>query len=192
MRMVKPHPALILFALAGTAGIGAANQTMIANQSEIAYVGTEMGVEVEGNFGRFEAQINLDPDKPQTGSVSLSVDTSSVIFPSTDVQQELAKPDWFDTAHFPRAEFRSTRMRGLGNGRYEIAGTLTIKGHSHEVVFPMALSRSGATTFAMGVLTIKRLDYGVGQGEWGDTSLVEDAVRIKFKIALNGLASPSG
>src|ERR1700730_1461379 len=146
MTMHRPHAALILFALAGTAGIGAANQTMIANQSEIAYVGTEMGVEVEGNFGRFEAQINLDPDKPQTGSVSLSVDTASVIFPSTEGQQDPAKPDWFDTAHFPRAEFRSTRMRALGNGRYEIAGTLTIKGHSHEVVFPMALSRSGATT----------------------------------------------
>jgi polyisoprenoid-binding protein YceI len=174
----------------GAAAVAAANQSLIANQSEVGYVSTQMGVPVEGNFGRFEAQIDLDPDRLQTSSVSFAVDTSSVIFPSSDVQKELAKPDWFDTAHYPRAEFRSTRIRRLGEGRYELAGTLTIKGHSREVVFPVSLSRSGATTFATGVLTIKRLDYGVGQGEWGDTSLVADEVQIKFKIAFS--AAPPG
>jgi polyisoprenoid-binding protein YceI len=186
--MQKPRIALILVALAGAASVGAANQAMIANQSEVAYVASQLGVQVEGNFGRFDAQINLDPERLQASSVNFSVDTSSVIFPSTDVQRELAKPDWFDTAHFPRAEFRSSRIRALGNGRYEIGGTLSIKGHARDVVFPVTLSRSGATTFATGALTIKRLDYGIGQGEWSDTSLVEDEVQIKFKIALSGLA----
>ena len=102
--------ALTLLALAGVAGLVAANQALIANQSEVMYVATQMGSEVEGNFGRFEAQINLDPDKPQTSSVWFAVDTSSVIFPSPDVLKELAKPDWFDTAHYPRAEFRSSRI----------------------------------------------------------------------------------
>ena len=174
----------------GAAAVAAANQSLIANQSEVAYVSTQMGVSVEGNFDRFEAQIDLDPDRLQTSSVSFAVDTSSVIFPSSDVQKELAKPDWLDTAHYPKAEFRSTRISRLGEGRYELVGTLTIKGHSREVVFPVSLSRSGATTFATGVLTIKRLDYGVGQGEWGDTSLVADEVQIKFKIAFSG--TPAG
>jgi len=181
--------ALTLLALAGVAGLVAANQALIANQSEVMYVATQMGSEVEGNFGRFEAQINLDPDKPQTSSVWFAVDTSSVIFPSPDVLKELAKPDWFDTAHYPRAEFRSGRIQRLADGRYEIAGVLTIKGRAHDVVFPVSMSRSGATTFATGSLTIKRLDYGVGQGEWGDTSLVANEVHIKFKIALSGVTS---
>jgi polyisoprenoid-binding protein YceI len=179
--------ALALLMLAGVAGAVAANQTLIADQSEVVYVTSTMGAHVEGSFGRFEAQIDLDPDKLQTSSVSFAVDTSSVTFPSPDVQQELAKPDWFDSAHYPKAEFRSTRIRKMSDGRYEIAGTLTIKGHAHEVVFPTSLSRSGTTTFANGGLTIKRLDYGIGQGEWGDPSLVDDAVNIKFKIALSGV-----
>jgi len=173
----------------GAAGVAAASQALIANQSEVVYVSSQMGVQVEGNFGRFEAQIDLDPDRLQTSSVSFAVDTSSVIFPSSDVQKELAKPDWLDTARYPKAEFRSNRIRRLGDGRYEIAGTLTIKGHARDVVFPVSLSRSGATTFATGVMTIKRLDYGVGQGEWGDTSLVADEVQIKFKIAFSGMPS---
>jgi polyisoprenoid-binding protein YceI len=120
--------------------------------------------------------------------VSFTVDTASVVFPSDDVQKELAKPDWFDSAHFPKAEFRSNQIRGLGAGRYEVSGTLTIKGKSHHVVFPVSLSRSGTTTVVSGVFAIKRLDYGIGAGEWSDTSLVEDTVKIKFTIALSGKA----
>jgi polyisoprenoid-binding protein YceI len=185
------HPLIISTVLMlGAAGVAAANQALIANQSEVAYVSTQMGAQVEGNFGRFEAQIDLNPDKLQTSSVSFAVDTASMDFPSADVLKELAKPEWFDTAHYPKAEFRSNRIRRLGDGRYELAGTLTIKGHARDVVFPVSLSRSGTTTVATGVLTIKRLDYGVGQGEWGDTSLVADEVQIKFKIAFSGM--PSG
>jgi polyisoprenoid-binding protein YceI len=182
-----------LLALAGAAAVVAAdvaaNQTLIANQSEIVYLISTMGSEVEGGFGRFEAQIDLDPARLQTSSVSFAVDASSVTFPSADVQKELVKPDWLDAARYPKAEFRSSRIQKMGDGRFEIAGTLTIKGHAHEVAFPTSLTRSGATTFANGTLTIKRLDYGVGLGEWGDTSLVEDAVRIRFKIAISGFGS---
>jgi polyisoprenoid-binding protein YceI len=187
MRLRRSARALILLALGGVASIVLAEQTLIADQSEIAYVTTQMGVPVDGKFGRFGGQVNLDPKNLQSSSVSFWVDTSSVIFPAPDVVKELAKPEWFDTAHFPKAEFRSTHIRALGGGRYEISGTLTIKGHSREVVIPVSLSRSGAITFAAGALGIKRLDFGVGQGEWGDTSLVEDEVQIKFKIAISGV-----
>jgi polyisoprenoid-binding protein YceI len=188
MHMHSPRIALTLL-LALAAGAGVASQVVIADKSEVAYVATQMGVQVEGNFSRFDAQINLDPARLQTSSVAFSVDTSSVIFPSDEVLKELAKPDWFDTAHFPRAEFHSTRIRALESGRYEISGMLTIKGHAREVVVPVSLSRAGATTFASGTLTIKRLDFGIGRGEWSDTSLLEDPVQIKFKIALSGLSS---
>jgi polyisoprenoid-binding protein YceI len=187
MRLRRPARALSLLALGGAASIVLAEQILIADQSEIAYVNTQMGVPVDGKFGRFGGQVNLDPKNLQSSSVSFWVDTSSVIFPAPDVIKELAKPEWFDTAHFPKAEFRSTHIRALGAGRYEISGTLTIKGHSHEVVVPISLSRSGEITFAAGTQSIKRLEFGIGQGEWGDTSLVEDEVQIKFKIAISGV-----
>ncbi len=186
-RIACRAPLIVL--LAALAALAAASQTLIAGQSEVGYVATQMGVAVEGSFSRFDARIDLDPQRLQSSSVSFSVDTSSVTFPATDVQQELAKPDWFDSARFPKAEFRSTHIRALEGGRYEIGGTLTIKGHSADVTFPVSLSRSGAATLATGTLTIKRLEYGIGLGEWADTSLVENPVQIKFKIAFSGMAS---
>jgi len=188
MRKSRIAPALWLALVVVTAA-RAASQSMLADQSEVAYVASQLGAQVEGSFARFDAQIDLDPGRLQTSSVSLSVDTTSLDFPSTDVLKELAKPDWFDTARFPTAEFRSNRIRALASDRYEVSGTLTIKGHAREVVVPVNLSRTGTTTFASGALTIKRLDYGVGAGEWSDTSLVADEVQIKFKIAVSGLSS---
>jgi cytochrome b561 len=38
--------------------------------SEIAFTTRQMGVPVEGRFGKFSAQIALDPKKPETGSVA--------------------------------------------------------------------------------------------------------------------------
>jgi polyisoprenoid-binding protein YceI len=182
---VVPLSILALVAAVASAAPAASPQGIIADQSEVAYVADQMGVAVEGNFTRFSAHVELDPAKLQAGSVAFSVDTSSIDFPSADVLKELAKPDWFDTAHFPAADFRSSAIRAAGApDRYQIDGVLTIKGHSHPVVVPVVLKHSGATTLASGSLTIKRLDYGVGTGEWSDTSLVSDEVQIKFKIAM--------
>lgn len=187
MQMRRSAVAMIVLVLSGAASVVLAEQTLIADKSEVVFVSSQMGVPVDGSFSKFQAQVNLDPTRLQSSSVSFTVDVSSVDFPSDDVQKELAKPDWFDTAHFPKAEFKSSRIRDLGGGRYEISGTLTIKGRAREVTFPVSLSRSGTITFATGTLTIKRLQFGIGQGEWGDTSLVADDVQIKFKIALSGV-----
>jgi len=187
MQMRRSAVAMIVLVLSGAASVVLAEQTLIADKSEVVFVSSQMGVPVDGSFSKFQAQVNLDPTRLQSSSVSFTVDVSSVDFPSDDVQKELAKPDWFDTAHFPKAEFKSSRIRDLGGGRYEISGTLTIKGRAREVTFPVSLSRSGTITFVTGTLTIKRLRFGIGQGEWGDTSLVADDVQIKFKIALSGV-----
>src|ERR1700758_2065594 len=140
MPTLFPRIAPLMLILAGTAIGAGAQQSVIAGQSEVGYGATQMGVPVEGSFGRFDAQIDLDPARLTASSVALSVDTSSLDFPSPDVLKELAKPDWFDTARYPTAEFRSSRIRALGEVRFEIAGALTIKGHTHEVVVPVSLS----------------------------------------------------
>jgi polyisoprenoid-binding protein YceI len=167
-------------------GIVMAAQSLTPGKSEIAFVVTETGVPVEGAFRHFDASINLDPDKPQAGTVSFSVDTGSVDFATDEIQKELAKPDWFDTARYPKAQFRSDRIRLLEAGRYEVSGALTIKGRTRPLVFPASVSRSGSTLVASGSFAIKRLEFGIGAGEWSDPSLVEDEVKIRFRISLTG------
>ncbi|MBK1689942.1 YceI family protein [Rubrivivax gelatinosus] len=162
--------------------------TLVPAASEITFTTTPMGVPVEGKFGKFSAQVALDPKKPETGKVVLTIDTGSARFGTPELDGEIGKPVWLSTAKFPQAMFQSTRISAAGGGRFQVAGKLTIKGASQDVVVPVQVTQAGGTSTATGTLKIKRLAFKVGDGEWADTSMLADEVQIRFKLALTGLA----
>ncbi|MBA3591330.1 YceI family protein [Methylibium sp.] len=163
---------------------------LLPAQSEIVFVSKQMGVPVEGEFKRFDAQIVFDPGSPQAGSVALTIDTGSATLGIAETDAELPKAEWFAAAKFPQARFQSTAIKPLGSGKYEVAGRLTIKGHSRDLVVPISLAQTGSTGIATGSFTLERLAFKIGDGEWADTSLVADDVQVRFKLALAGLAAP--
>ncbi|MBL8333482.1 MAG: YceI family protein [Rubrivivax sp.] len=62
------------------------------------------------------------------GSVVRLIDMRSIAFGIPETEAEAAKPAWFDSARHPQAQFRSSAVRALGGNRYDVAGTLAIKG----------------------------------------------------------------
>ena len=82
----------------------------------------------------------------------------------------------------------SIAIKAIGPGRYEVTGRLAIKGLTRDVVAPVTFKQDGGTTVASGTLSIARLAFKIGEGEWADTSMVADPVEIRFKIALSGVA----
>ncbi|MDP2004577.1 MAG: YceI family protein [Rubrivivax sp.] len=165
--------------------------TLQAAGSEIAFTTRQMGVPVEGRFGKFNARITLDPKKPETGSVAFSIDTGSARFGSAELDAEVPKPIWLGVAKFPQASFQSTAIQAAGPGRFDVAGKLTIKGQVRDIRVPVQVTQAGAGaalgSTASGSFTIKRLAFKVGEGEWTDTSLLADDVQIRFKLQLTGL-----
>jgi polyisoprenoid-binding protein YceI len=155
--------------------------------SEIAFTTRQMGVPVEGHFGRFSAQVALDPRKPERGNVSLVIETASARFGSAELDAEVPKPTWLNAVAFPQATFQSTRIQAVGPGRFEVAGRLGIKGAVRDIVVPVQLTAAGANHLASGGFTIKRLDFRVGEAEWADTSLLANDVLVRFKLTLAGL-----
>jgi polyisoprenoid-binding protein YceI len=180
-------PILAAAVLAATAGPTWAQQQLQAAQSEIAFVSKQMGVPVQGHFRKFAAQIAFDPAKPASSKIAFTVDVASATLGVKETDAELPKPVWFNTAKFPQASFQSTAVKGLGGGKFEVAGKLAIKGVSSDVVVPVTLTQSGATTTATGTFPIKRLTFKIGENEWADTSMVADEVQVKFKLALTGV-----
>jgi polyisoprenoid-binding protein YceI len=179
---------LVCVALATLALGAAAQQKLVPAQSEIAFTSRQMGVPVDGKFRKFDAQVAFDPKKPEAARIAFTVDLASVSFGATETETEVAKPDWFNTKAFPQATFESTAVKANGPGRYEVAGKLTIKGASQNVVVPVALAQSGGTTTATGSFVLKRLDFRIGDGDWKDTSMVANEVNVKLKFALTGIA----
>jgi polyisoprenoid-binding protein YceI len=161
---------------------------LVPAQSEIVFVSKQMGVPVEGKFGKFDAQIALDPKKPETGKVTLTIDTGSASLGVPETDAELLKPNWFDTSKAPQASFQSSAVKSLGGGKFEVTGTLLIKGVGQKLVVPVSVTQTGAMSTATGSFSIKRLDYKIGEAEWADTSIVANDVQVRFKLALTGMA----
>ena len=161
--------------------------SQIAAQSEIAFTTRQMGVPVDGRFGKFSAQIALDPKKPEAGSVAFAIDTGSARFGAAETDAEVPKAPWLNVARFPQATFQSSAIKGLGGGKFEVTGKLGIKGSTRDVLVPVQVTQAGGASTASGSFTIKRLDFKIGEGDWADTSLVANDVVVRFKLVLNGL-----
>ncbi|RZU01202.1 YceI family protein [Rivibacter subsaxonicus] len=160
---------------------------LVPAQSEVSFSVKQMGVPVEGKFTRFDAQVQLDPKKPETGKVGFTIDIASATMGNDESDAELPKAPWFNTAKFPQATFQSSAIKAVGPGKFEVAGKLSIKGNVRDVVVPVTLSQSGANSVATGGFAIKRLEFKIGEGEWTDTSMVANDVQVKFKLALSGM-----
>jgi polyisoprenoid-binding protein YceI len=180
--------AVLMSALVVTTLPTYAQQKLVAAQSELGFTAKQMGVTMQGSFKKFDAQINFDAAKLATSKVAFTVDIASATMGSREVDTELPKAPWFNTAKFPQAQFTSTAIKSLGGGQYEVAGKLLIKGQSRDVTVPVSFAHSGAVTVASGVLPIKRLAFNIGDGDWADTSMVADEVQIRFKLSLSGVA----
>jgi polyisoprenoid-binding protein YceI len=165
----------------------AAQQKLIPAQSEIAFTSKQMGVPVDGKFKKFDAQVSFDPKKPEAAKISFTIDLASVSLGTAETEAELFKPDWFSTKLFPQASFASTGVKAVGAGKFEVVGKLTIKGVSRDVLVPVALTQASGNTSAVGSFTMKRIDFKIGDGDWGDTSLVANEVQVKFKLNLSGV-----
>jgi polyisoprenoid-binding protein YceI len=163
-------------------------QQLVPAQSEIVFVSKQMGVPVEGRFQKFSAKIVFNPSKPDQANIAFTVDMASATLGVKETDAELPKAEWFNTAKFAQATFQSTSVKALGAGKFEVAGKLSIKGATQNVLVPVTLTQAGTNTTATGAFAIKRLAFKIGDNEWSDTSMVADEVQVKFKFALTGVA----
>ena len=185
--MTMLHRAVLAAALAAAALPAFAQQKLLPQQSEVAFGIKQMGVPVEGKFKKFDAQIALDPKKPEAGKVSITIDTASASFGVADTDAELPKPIWLGAAKFPQATFQSSFIKAVGPMRLDVAGKLAVKGAVRDVTIPVTLAQAGGVTTATGTFPIKRLDFKIGEGEWADTSMVANDVQVRFKLAFSGV-----
>jgi len=163
----------------------ASGQAVVYDKSEIRFVSKQMGVEVEGRFRRWKATVDFRPGETGNARADFDVDLGSIDLASEESEAELRKADWFDTARFPVASFRSSSVRSLGGDRYEVAGKLAIKGTTRDLVVPVDVRKDAAgNTVAEARFVVKRLPYRIGDGPWSDPSVVADDVAVRARIVL--------
>ena len=160
----------------------AAGRPIDSAKSEIRFVSKQMNVAVEGRFKRFIGTVSFDPTKPEASRAEVEIDVASIDTGTADGDTEVQRPLWFDAPQFPKAKFTTRSIKPLGGSRYEVAGTLTIKGVSAEVTSPLTLTEAAGTRTAQGSFALKRLQFRLGEKQWADTDTVADEVRVSYRF----------
>lgn len=152
--------------------------------SALTFTGTYQGEKFEGRFKRFDAKIDYDPAQLTNAKFDVTIDIAGVDTANTERDQVLPGKDFFDTAQFPRAHFVTTRFRKSANGEVLADGTLTLRGITKPVTLKVKFTPQGTGAMLDVDTTLQRLDFGIGSGDWADTSMIGNDVAVHGHLAL--------
>ncbi len=83
---------------------------------------------VPGRFTRFEGAVVADPQNLTAGSVTFSIDASSIDTNEAARDRHLRSDAFFDVENHPRITFVSRKVSRAGEGKLKVEGDLTIRG----------------------------------------------------------------
>ncbi|MEP6993172.1 MAG: YceI family protein [Acidobacteriota bacterium] len=166
--MFRRTRALIPFLLAAAVPLLAADAyTIDKNHSDVSFQIRHFASKVRGRFGDFEGAIQADTAKPETSSVAFHIKTASIDTGNTDRDKHLRSADFFDAEKNPDISFQSTKITPTGKDKFDVTGTLTMRGVSKEITIPVvylgAVKDPGGNERASFELAAKlnRKDYGI-------------------------------
>ena len=183
--------ALILWLILGLASLCSAtafadlpSYSVVKEKSFIRFVAIQNDAPVEGRFKDFTAAIHFDHENLLESSITVEVDMGSLTVANEDVQNNLKLPQWLGVVEFPKAVFTCKQLvRMPGSENYYADGKLTLHGKTVPVVLNFQLEHfDGEVAVATGYISLRRFDYGVGQGEWSRYDVIKNEVRVAFRI----------
>src|SRR5262245_2000036 len=98
----------------GLAFAHAALQPVPQDKIDVRFVSKQMNVPVEGKFRTVKANVAFDATKPETSKAQFEIDLASIDLGLPEVETEVKRPAWFDTAKYPKATFVSDSVKSLG------------------------------------------------------------------------------
>lgn len=124
-----------------------------------------------GKFNKSSGKVTLDKEA-KTGSVEVTIDTTSIDFGHDKLNEHAKGPEIFDTAQFPTAVYKGTLAKFKKGAPTEVVGELTLHGvtkpvtlkvNSYKCIMHPMLKREACGADASAV--INRADFGVNYGQ---------------------------
>ena len=133
------------------------------------------------NFSAVEGTLVYDAANVSRSSVEVTLPLSGLNAFSEKFNTHLNNADFFESAKFPSATFKSTKVEAAGEGRLKVTGNLTIKDISKPVVLNVTLNKredkDGRSKIGFDATgTLKRTDFGLGMA----APMVSDEVTLRI------------
>jgi polyisoprenoid-binding protein YceI len=176
--------AALLLAPAAALAAPAPTATWVVDHaaSKLTFSASVSGKPFTGAFRSWDAVIHFDPKDPAHGDVTATINIASAFTGDGDRDAELPDKDWLWTSHFPQATFVARGFQPAGPGRYTAAGVLTIRGAARPLTLPFILAITGASARMTSQVSLNRLAFGIGQGEWQATDTVPAGVNVAIDL----------
>ena len=155
-----------------------------AAHSTLTFTNTYQNVEYTGQFRRFDADINYDPGDITHAKFDVSVDITSLDTRNSERDHTALGTDFFDATKFPKAHFVTTAFRQAAGGKVIAEGVLTLRGVSKPVALTVTFAPHGDTATLDVTAPLKRLDFGIGAGQWADPSMIGNGVTVHGHLLL--------
>jgi polyisoprenoid-binding protein YceI len=161
----------------------AVSYTADAQQSKLEFVGVQAGADFKGVFHKFAAAVEFAPESLAGSHLDVQIDMNSVDSMDKDRDKTIHGSDVFDVAKFPTARYVTKSIVKTAAG-YAATGSLTLHGITKDVAVEFQFTPGSGGAKLEGNGKLKRLDFGVGQGDWKSTEWVADLVKISFTLVL--------
>ena len=197
MRVVFPGAlAAVLLALqafpaplpAAAATAGTTHYVLDPAKSTLEFTFTQAGAQNKGRFRQFTTVLDWSSDDPASSHLEVTVEMASVDTGDQERDDTLRDADLFAVKKFAQARFSATQIVKTASG-YEAVGKLTIRDITRDMRVPFSLrtaSEQGqSVAYMSGKTSLKRLDFGVGQGDWKATDQVGNEVAVSFALRLS-------
>ncbi|GAC1301000.1 MAG: YceI family protein [Mucilaginibacter sp.] len=145
---------------------------------------------VTGFFRNFEGTMEAENEDFENAKIHFTLNTDSIDTNQSQRDEHLRSADFFDSAQYPQITFESTSFKKTGDDEYELAGDLTIKGITKQVILQAEYGGSaddfyGNTKAGFEVTgKISRKDFGL---TWGGVTeagavVVGDDIKLNMNV----------
>jgi cytochrome b561 len=154
------------------------------SKSTLTFTANHNGSDVKGSFSDFNGKILFDPENFQRGEIEITVNVSKIDSSLPEVTKVLPSEMWFNADKFPKAVFKAQKFEGLaGKHHFETKGELTLHGITYPVTIDFTLHDVTANhATAVGKTTLLRNMFGIGAGDWTDTTIIKNEVLVEFSL----------
>ena len=145
---------------------------------------------VRGQFDDFSGTFLFDPTGKEESSCEIKVKVKSINTNIRKRDDHLRSGDFFAAETYPLMTFKSTRITHEGGDRYTIAGRLTVKNVSKDIVIPFTyygvrenpLNEKQLVAGFEARFSIDRLEYHVGDGKYYKLGVVGKDVHVVITL----------
>jgi len=148
---------------------------------EVTFRVMQAGAPYSGTFRKFSGLVCFN--QGQLTLIDASLDPASVETGLPELDAALKEKDFFAVRDYPKVTFISNSAISQGN-THTVHGTLTIRGNKREIDVIIKTQQVNGKIAISGTLTLDRLQYGIGGGEWVNTKWLGAEVNLDIKATL--------